>query len=111
MGDLDSAVSRLYYAMFHCAQVLLDAKGLRFRNHRGVIAGFSEHFVKTGDLPVSMGRALRAAYDQRAIGDYDAMSHVTPDTVDNVLAKARDFLENTKSYLAGHTPLREPPGR
>lgn len=33
-GDLDSAASRLYYAMFYIAETLLDSVGKRFSNHQ-----------------------------------------------------------------------------
>jgi uncharacterized protein (UPF0332 family) len=38
-GDHDSAASRLYYAMFYCAEALLFSRGLSNSSHRGVIAG------------------------------------------------------------------------
>ena len=33
-GDLDSAVSRIYYAAFYVAEALLDALGLSFSSHK-----------------------------------------------------------------------------
>jgi uncharacterized protein (UPF0332 family) len=42
-GDHDSAVSRLYYAMFYCAEALLLAKGHSFSSHRAVISAFAQH--------------------------------------------------------------------
>ena len=56
--DYDSATSRLYYAMFYCAEALLLTRELSFSKHRGVIAGFGQHFVKTGDLPADMHQWL-----------------------------------------------------
>lgn len=49
-GDVDSAVSRLYYAQFFVAEALLDALGLAFSSHRAVISAFGEHFSLTGEL-------------------------------------------------------------
>lgn len=42
-GDYDSAVSRLYYAMFYCAEALLLTKGQTRSSHRGVIGAFGQH--------------------------------------------------------------------
>lgn len=48
-GDYDSAVSRLYYAMFYCAQALLRAQGMTYTKRQAVIAAFGRHFAKTED--------------------------------------------------------------
>lgn len=45
-ADYDSAISRLYYAMFYCAEALLLTRGLRFSSHKAVISAFAQHFVK-----------------------------------------------------------------
>jgi len=37
-ADCDSAVSRIYYAAFYVAESLLDASGLSFSSHKGVIS-------------------------------------------------------------------------
>lgn len=50
-GDYDSAVSRLYYAMFYCAEALLWEQELTFSKHRAVISAFGRHYAKTGLLP------------------------------------------------------------
>src|SRR5262249_43280846 len=50
-GDHDSAVSRLYYAMFYCAEALLLAREHSFSSHRAVISAFAQHFVRSGTLP------------------------------------------------------------
>ena len=42
------SVSRAYYAMLYCAQVLLLTKGLSFSKHSGVISAFGKEFVKKG---------------------------------------------------------------
>jgi len=54
-GDYDTAVSRLYYAMFYCAEAVLLARGLSFSKHQAVIAAFGQQFAKTKLLP---GHAL-----------------------------------------------------
>ena len=41
----DIAVSRAYYAMFYCAEALLDADGLAFSSHAAVVSGFGLHFA------------------------------------------------------------------
>ncbi|MBI3595876.1 MAG: HEPN domain-containing protein [Nitrospirae bacterium] len=41
-GDMDSAVSRIYYAAFYIAEALLDALELSFSSHKSVISAFDQ---------------------------------------------------------------------
>jgi len=47
-GELEDAVSRAYYAMFHAARALLFSKGEKPKTHRGTISLFGEKIVKQG---------------------------------------------------------------
>lgn len=40
------------------------------RTHGGLIAAFSLHLVKTGRVPVELGRALNKVAELRLVGDY-----------------------------------------
>ena len=44
----ESAANRIYYAVFHAVSALLISAGLSVKSHRGVMALFGEHFVRTG---------------------------------------------------------------
>lgn len=70
-GDNESAVSRIYYAMFYCAQAVLLTENLTFSSHKGVLSAFGEHFVKTGIFHKDMGRNLNRAFEKRQISDYE----------------------------------------
>lgn len=72
-GNYNSAISRLYYAMFYCAEAILFSKGLAFSSHRGVISALGQHIVKRGEAPAEMHRWLREAFDKRQLGDYETM--------------------------------------
>ena len=98
-GDYDSATSRLYYAMFYCAEALLLTKGLTFSRHKGVITGFGKHFVKTGELPLAMHQWLREAFDKRQLGDYASISALDEDDVTDLREKAEQFIQQTKEFL------------
>jgi uncharacterized protein (UPF0332 family) len=97
-GDYDSAASRLYYAMFYCAEALLFSKGLSYSSHRGVIAAFARHFAKTGELPPDMHRWLLGAFHLRQQGDYRAVPMVTEEQVRDLQAKADEFLRLAEAY-------------
>lgn len=98
--DFESSVSRSYYAMFYAAEAALLSKGLAFSSHRGVVAGFSEHFVVCGLLPREMGRALHLAFEMRQLGDYEYTFVISRDEARTVLESASDFVDRVANYLA-----------
>jgi len=98
--DYDSAVSRLYYAMFFCAEALLLRKGLTFSSHAGVIGAFGQHFAKTRELPSEMHNWLREGFDKRQLGDYQAVSVIERPHADRLMTFAERFEQIAESYLA-----------
>lgn len=43
----EAAANRLYYALFHAMSALLIKDGHQVKSHRGVMAMFGEHYVRT----------------------------------------------------------------
>ena len=98
-NDYDSAASRLYYAMFYIAEALLDAQGLSFASHRGVVAAFGKNFAKTGALDERFHKALLTGFSQRQIGDYRFDSDLGQEDIDRMRKDALDFLVAAKDWL------------
>jgi len=98
-GDYASATSRLYYAMFYIAQALLDARGLSFSSHKGVISAFGQHLVKTQELESRFHQALTAAYGQRQLGDYAVDSGLQLEDIETMPINAKDFLATARKML------------
>jgi uncharacterized protein (UPF0332 family) len=69
-GRLFSTLNRIYYALFYEVVALLLTADLSSAKHTGVRALFNEHFVKTGKVPVELGRFYSRMYDFRQKGDY-----------------------------------------
>jgi uncharacterized protein (UPF0332 family) len=78
MGFPDFAAARAYYAAFYAASALLLAEGKTFRSHRGVVALIHRDYVRSGRLPLDMGRVLSTLSDLRSVGDYGGASHGLP---------------------------------
>jgi uncharacterized protein (UPF0332 family) len=55
---LEDSISRAYYAMFHAAQAILYAKGLKAKRHAGVKKLFGEYIVKKGIVDEKLGKAF-----------------------------------------------------
>jgi uncharacterized protein (UPF0332 family) len=74
-GDADGACNRAYYAMRDAARAALLAAAAPVeaeiaRTHGGLISSFSLHLVKSGRVPLALGRALNRAEEIRLIADY-----------------------------------------
>jgi uncharacterized protein (UPF0332 family) len=74
MGDMDGACNRAYYAMFDAAKAALRRSGAPVsadvaRTHSGLIKAFGLHLVKSGRLPLELGRAINRAEDLRLLAD------------------------------------------
>jgi len=86
-GDGSGATSRAYYAMFNAARALLWLRdGIapsESKRHASTIRKFSEQFVKTGLVPVELGRLFNEAAEARFIADYDEVD------VEPIVAKER----------------------
>ena len=99
-GDLDSAASRLYYAMFYVAEALLQARGLSFSSHHAVIAAFGQHFAKTKDFDPRFHQALLSAFSQCQLGDYAVYSGLRREDIESLLSDAAEFLETARKWLS-----------
>jgi uncharacterized protein (UPF0332 family) len=96
-GDVDGACNRAYYAMFDAARAALLWSGApadvaATKTHSGLISAFSLHIIKTGRLPVSLGKALNRAAEIRLIADYTG-DEVSADKAQWVIEQATALLD------------------
>jgi len=64
-GYLRGTVNRTYYACFYAANAILFSEGLSSSKHSGVMSLFERHWIKTGRLPVEMGKYYRQLFERR----------------------------------------------
>lgn len=62
---LTFAMNRIYYAMFYAVQAALSMKGVSFSKHSQVKGYFNREFIKSGLLPMDMGRLYNKAFEYR----------------------------------------------
>ena len=98
-GFPDFVAARAYYAAFYAASALLLAEGKMFRSHRGAVALIHRDYVRTGRLPVNMGRILSTLSDLRNVGDYGGATHVSRADANRALLEAQQFLEAVRALL------------
>jgi uncharacterized protein (UPF0332 family) len=96
----DFAVSRTYYAMFYAAEALLDAQGLSFSSHAGVISAFGQHLARPGVVPIALHRQLIDAQALRSRADYDIEPNLSEHDAQSLLNQAEQFLAIAAVVLA-----------
>ena len=95
----DDAVSRAYYAVFHCAQALLLSIGVKAESHSGVRQLFGLHFIKNGEFSKKYGKYLKNLKDDRENGDYGIFSILEKDDAQKGIKEAEEFVAETLRYL------------
>ncbi len=98
-GDFDSAVSRVYYAMFYGAEALLLTRGKAYSRHQGVISAFGRYFVRTGIFSVEMQRWLADAFEDRNLADYAVGTGIDKKRAEERLQRGRIFIQRIVDYL------------
>jgi len=101
-GDFDSAVSRLYYAMFFVAEALLAQRGVAFSSHSAVISAYGQQFAKTKEIDPRFHRALLTGFSQRQLGDYAVYSGLTDVDIEILTREAISFLAAARSWIQQH---------
>ena len=92
-GQHRGAVNRIYYAMFYAVGALALERGFSTSSHGQLRGYFNREFVKTGLVPVELGKAYGAAFDSRTKGDYEDLAVFENAQVNSLLADARRFVE------------------
>ena len=95
----EATVNRCYYAMFTAAQALLLTKGIFSKTHQGLQIKFNELFIKTGLLPVELGKSLNETFEKRQFGDYDVDASISEQDAEKVVQNARLFLDSIRKVL------------
>ncbi|GAF74790.1 unnamed protein product [marine sediment metagenome] len=92
-GFWNSAVNRLYYAVFYAVNALLVLNEIQTKSHSATKSQFSLHFVKTGRFDKKHGRLLSELFDWRQKGDYENMFDYNSDLVEPLFEPAIEMIE------------------
>jgi uncharacterized protein (UPF0332 family) len=95
----NDAASRAYYAAFHAATALLLSRDLSFSSHTGVLRAISLNFVKTGEVPKSLGRDLNWLAELRQVADYGEIRNVSVTDAQQAIAIAEQVLHHVQQLL------------
>lgn len=87
-----------YYSMFHAARALLYSKGYREKSHFCLRTAIKNLFIDTNLLESSFLDDYDTAKDLRENADYK--SDFSKEGAEQLIAKAKKFLDKAKTLLA-----------
>lgn len=90
-GKWEAAANRLYYALFHAMSSLLICDGYNVKSHRGVLAMFGEHYVRTGIFERKDGSLLSDLVIMRDNADYNCFFEADREKLSPLLNR-QDYL-------------------
>jgi uncharacterized protein (UPF0332 family) len=102
-GMLASAMNRIYYSMFYAVQALLVLRDVSFSKHGKVKGYFNREFIKTGILPVELGRLYNKAFEYRQKFDYVDFTAPNAALVVDYIEKAKVFIDHIEAHIASST--------
>ncbi len=106
LGHWNTCVNRLYYACFYATSALLASRGLAASKHTGVRSALHRHFIRTGLIPVDLGRWYDNLFETRQEGDYDDFVDLQEDDVRPWIEVAERFIRLVEQLLV----QKDPPG-
>ncbi len=103
------AVNRAYYAMFYAVLAVLATKGLGSSKHSGTISLFDREFVRPGDFPKELSRALHLAFERRQQADYGELIQLDESAATRTIEEAETFIRRVRDYLTSRGLLSSDP--
>lgn len=91
-GFWNSAVNRLYYAVFYGVNALLVQNEIHVNSHSGTRSQFSIHYIKTGKLDKKFGKLLTELYDWRQKGDYENIFDYNAESVEPLFSQVIEMI-------------------
>jgi uncharacterized protein (UPF0332 family) len=92
-GFWNSAINRLYYAIFYAVNALLVLNDIPTKSHSATKSKFSQHFIKTGKIDKKYGKLLAQLYDWRQKGDYENIFDYDEESVKPLFEPVNEMIE------------------
>ncbi|MBU2447328.1 MAG: HEPN domain-containing protein [Bacteroidetes bacterium] len=99
---IKSALSSLYYSMFHSVRALLALEGTDSKTHSGIIHLFHDKFIHTGKLDKNLGKILSNAFELRLDSDYQDFYVIGKDEVNTQVNNAELFYKEIVRFIEKH---------
>ena len=97
--DYASANNRAYYCIFHSMRAVLALTGEDYKRHSGVIARFTEQYLKTRMLPPELSKTISMAFMIRNRSDYEDFYICSIEDTKRLVSAAEAFLRAVSGFL------------
>ncbi len=98
-GHLNTYINRLYYAGFYAVYALLLTKNISTSKHTHLRSLLHRDYVKTGLVPVELGRHFDLLFDSRQESDYADYVTFKKDEVQPWLDKTKSFVTHIEQLI------------
>ena len=95
----NSAVNRLYYALFYAVNALLVFNKIQTKSHSATKSQFSLYFIKSEKLDKRYGRLLSELFDWRQKGDYDNIYDFDEESVMPLFEPVLEMIEKIEDNI------------
>lgn len=89
----NSAVNRLYYALYYAVNALLVLNEIQTKSHSSTKSQFSLYFVKTGKFDKKYGKLFSELFDWRQKGDYENIFDYDGESVQTLFEPIEEMIE------------------
>jgi len=104
---LNTYVNRLYYASFYAVYALLLTQKISTSKHAHLRSLLHRDYVKTGLVPVEMGRHFDLLFDSRQESDYADFVTFKKDEIEPWLTKTKLFVAHIEKLIETHIAKSE----
>lgn len=94
-----TSLNRSYYAIFHAMRAVNSLEGYDSSKHSGVIAYFTQMFLKTERLDRDLSKIIKEASYLREKSDYDDFYIASKDEAKSQLENAEVFLQKVSEFI------------
>ena len=94
-----TSLNRSYYAIFHAMRAVNNLEGYDSSKHSGVIAYFTQTFLKTERLDRELSKIIKEASYLREKSDYDDFYIASKDEALKQLENAKIFLQMISEFI------------
>lgn len=99
MKQYRTSLNRSYYAIFHAMRAVNITEGYDSSKHSGVIAFFTQTFLKTERIDRSMAKIIKESSYLREKSDYDDFYIASREEAQNQLGNAKLFIQKVYEFM------------
>ena len=99
INSLDAAVNRIYYGMFYGLLALALKHHFETSKHQQLLGWFNKNFIHTQKIELDYAKIIQKTFERRMRSDYEAFVHFDKETVEQMYADMRLFLDRIRKEI------------